>query len=669
MQFLIPKSFFTKIFSLLVALTIITLSSAGASVDALIDAGEFDQAAASAEGSDHYLNVLISTANTKNLHQHPMWLLLGHYKKSVFLGTNSQVDGADFFLAEDGKFDSQKELHASLAAFFSIKPVEHSKYSAQCRFPARFAWLDEQLNFDTTKLAKEQCKDFESYYEAMDPDSLTVIFPSTHPNSPSSMFGHTLLRVDKKGQTDENRMLAFSINYAAQIDPEEGMFSYTVLGLSGGFPGKFMIVPYYLKLREYAQIENRDLWEYKLDLPQERLRFVLMHTFELAYTYFDYYFFTENCSYHLLSLIDVLNAEDPMTDEFWGWTIPVDTLISMQQRQLLGEGRFYPSIARKIQKRESLLSDEELGLVDEIIGAHVTKEALAQLASLESERQILILDLLTDYLRYYKIDTAEKAVSSKLSKEERMVLLHRSRIKSPSPVLAVEPPGVSPEKGHGTSRVGVAAGLEGDKPFGDIEWRPAYHDDMDSSAGFASNSGLEFMRVKLRYLPDGQDILLQQLNVLNIVSFEPRSRFFRNLSWRANVGWERFQLDADSDASGNFHGSGGVGLSYELSNNMTSLLYAFVDGQLLVSPDYEEHYSILPMANLGYIVEPLLGLRLKLEGSISRSVLGKEVQIGELGLVSSYALSRQTNFRLEARQRILQGARQETVKASLFYYF
>ena len=69
-------------------------------------------------------------------------------------------------------------------------------------------------------------------------------------NNPSSMFGHTLLRIDQKGQTEQTRLLAYAINYAANVTTENGL-AYAALGVSGGFQGFFSIMPYYLKVKEY----------------------------------------------------------------------------------------------------------------------------------------------------------------------------------------------------------------------------------------------------------------------------------------------------------------------------------------------------------------------------------------------------------------------------------
>src|SRR5579884_3918339 len=262
------------------------------------------QAAWAAAPSDPpYLSTLLARAAALNLAGDRYWHLLLHYRGTVWGGVTSEADDPGFFLAPDGKTNPQAELAATLRQFFSTDLVGRSKQLAQCAFIARYTWLKEQLAFDDTQLPPLRCERFENWYRELSPMGITVIFPSAFMNNPASMFGHTLLRIDQKGQTEQTRILAYTINYAADVPPNEGV-SYAVKGIFGGYKGYFSTVPYYLKVQEYRDIENRDIWEYRLNLTQPQIRRLLMHAWELGNAYFDYFFFKENCSYHLLSLLE-----------------------------------------------------------------------------------------------------------------------------------------------------------------------------------------------------------------------------------------------------------------------------------------------------------------------------------------------------------------------------
>src|SRR6185503_11289882 len=97
-------------------------------------------------------------------------------------------------------------------------------------------------------------------------------------------------------------------------------------GLTGGFPGRFYVMPYYVKVQEYSNIESRDLWEYQLALSPEQVRRLVMHAWETRSTHFDYFFFTRNCSYYLLTLLEAAAPELHLIDQFPGHVIPSDTV-------------------------------------------------------------------------------------------------------------------------------------------------------------------------------------------------------------------------------------------------------------------------------------------------------------------------------------------------------
>ena len=235
-----------------------------------------------AESSDPtYLTELVRQATESRLAEARMWHVLLHYRKNVFGGYTSEADDPGFFLSPDGKTDPQAELTATLVKLFSPELVGRSRQPAQCAFIARYTWLKDVLSIDDGRLPPLPCERFHNWYHELNPQSITLVFPSAYMNNPSSMFGHTLLRIDQKGQTEQTRILAYTINYAADVPRDEGV-SFAVKGIFGGYKGYFSTVPYYLKVREYRDIENRDIWEYRLNLTDDQVRRMLMHAWELG---------------------------------------------------------------------------------------------------------------------------------------------------------------------------------------------------------------------------------------------------------------------------------------------------------------------------------------------------------------------------------------------------
>ena len=308
-----------------------------------------------------YLADLIARATAMQLADQHEWHVLLHYRRTLWGGIESMQDDPGFFLDPQGKTNSQAELIATLTNFYSEEPVGRSKQPAQCAFVARYHWLKERLEFDDARLPPLPCERFTQWFEEFNADTISIIFPTGFMNNPSSMFGHTFLRVDAKGQTPQTRILAYTINYAAQLPPNAGP-EYAVKGVFGAYQGYFSTIPYYLKVQEYRDIENRDIWEYRLNLSPLQVKRLLMHAWELGNSYFDYFFFGENCAYHILSLVEAAEPSAHLLDHFPVYTIPVDTVRWIQDSTgLIGEVVARPSRSTLVRRKREAMDGAEIG--------------------------------------------------------------------------------------------------------------------------------------------------------------------------------------------------------------------------------------------------------------------------------------------------------------------
>ncbi|MCY1489287.1 hypothetical protein D9M68_230100 [compost metagenome] len=127
------------------------------------------------------------------LADHPSWIALGHYETGKLGGWRSYVDDDEFFLAADGDSNPRAELAATLAALY--QPASLADRHPQCIYPARTRWLRDQLQLGD--LPQPDCTEFAAWFRDVAPHSTVLVFPAAYLNSPSSMFGHTLLRIDQ----------------------------------------------------------------------------------------------------------------------------------------------------------------------------------------------------------------------------------------------------------------------------------------------------------------------------------------------------------------------------------------------------------------------------------------------------------------------------------------
>jgi hypothetical protein len=504
---------------------------------------------AGAEGaSDGWALVeLQAAADAAALHDEPYWRVLLHYR-DTWRGPVSRIDDPAFFLAPDGKTNPRAELHATLAGLFEPVAEGGERRHPVCRFPARLAWLREQLPLDAAPRPPAPCEEFEQVLTFLDPTAATLIFPAAYMNSPASMFGHTLLVFESRNQ---NRLLARAVNYAAVTQETFGPL-FTFKGITGMYRGYYSIEPYYDLVERYNDISHRDMWEYELDLTPAEVRRMVSHTWELQEIYSRYYFFTENCSYNLLHLLDAARPALGLRNVFGGWVIPVDTVKAVRERGLVRAVRYRPSKASIIRHLAGGIDEDGQALA--LAMANGTREPPA--AAEETQDKAIparILELAAEYTQY--LYTTE-ALPPQAYRERLLPLLKaRSRLG----IVPMDPPPEPsrPDRGHNPWRVGLGGGIQRGDGFLSLATRPAYHALTDCETGYDPGAQIQFADIEARYFPERDEALLQHVDAVHVLSLTPRDAFFAPSSWRMAAGARQVASGIDGDRLAAYVHTGG----------------------------------------------------------------------------------------------------------------
>src|SRR5262249_34312130 len=146
-------------------------------------------------------------------------------------------------------------------------------------------------------------------------------------------------------------------------------------GLFGFFHGEFSARPYFYKVREYADYESRDLWEYELSLDQRQLGMLVAHLWELGQTWFDYYYVTENCSYHILGVLEAADSRIDLLSHLGVATLPADSVKALFANPgLVRAIRFRPSGRTQLEARTAGLTGADLDAVERLSDGGDAKE-------------------------------------------------------------------------------------------------------------------------------------------------------------------------------------------------------------------------------------------------------------------------------------------------------
>lgn len=518
---------------------------------------------------------LVALARARRLQEAVTWRRLLHYRQGWF-GGESQARSPSFFLAKDGAEDPAAELEATLRGLVRPwRPADAREQHPFCRFPARLAWLTRELGIDWARLPTRRCPRWEQFQQLLQPRGVTLVFSAYYLNNPASAFGHTFLRFDKVpvGQPQRQELLDYGVDFSAEVDTGNALL-YAFKGMTGMFPGVFKKLPYYYKVREYADYESRDLWQYQLELSQAEVEFLLAHVWELGSTVFAYYYLTENCSYHVLSAVEVVRPSMELVSRL-GWPVlPAETVRALRSVPgLIGAVTYRPSNRSQFARRVQRLSAEERAFVVALLEDPATPTP----EGLSLERQAAALDAALDLgdQRWAKELVFDAPTEGK--RHQQALLSRRARLGVRSPPLEVVIPwGEAPHLSHGPRRAELGSGwsrVDGWHHLATL--RVAVHSLDDPAQGYPDGTSLEFFPLRLRYSVGSHRLSLDEAYFVRVSSLSPLSRFEQAWSWRLRLGAERLYDAGCQDCLAGVLGFAAGGTLSALDDAL--LLYGLVD--------------------------------------------------------------------------------------------
>jgi len=571
-----------------------------------------------------YLPELLAAARNRSLSEDRSWLRLGHWRKRLLGGWESEADGPGLFLSPQGKRDPAAELEATLSGFFAAgdgapsdrKLADPSLEHPQCRFPARFAWLAAALRIDLERLPPRSCPRFEAFWRRVSARSVTLVFSSYYLNNPASAFGHTFLRLGKEEVASSGERLDLidqAVDFAAVTDTSNAIL-YAFEGLFGLFRGEFSARPYFYKVREYADYESRDLWEYELSLDQRQVAKLVGHLWELGQTWFDYYYVTENCSYHVLGALEAADSNLELLSHLGPATLPADSVKALFANPgLIRAVRFRASARTQLGARTAGLTGDDLDAVQRLAEGGDS----ASLDAMSTDEHVRVIDAaldLVDVRHGRDIVTGANPAADVL---RQRLLEKRSAIGVPSPPLIIPAPSAGgPERGHGSMRFGLGAMTSREDGAALLaEGRLALHDLADPPAGFSPRTQIEFFKLRLSVADRRRALRLEEASLVEVTSLNPIERFERRISWKMRVGATRV-VDGGCDGcvAGLLAVGGGPGL-VSAGGAFSAALTA--DAELLAAPELRglSGRGVRPGVGPGVLLRLLAGERAALVGT------------------------------------------------------
>jgi hypothetical protein len=259
---------------------------------------------------------------------------------------------------------------------------------------------------------------------------------------------------------------------------------------------------------------------------------MVRHIWELQHINSWYYFFDENCSYHMLWLTEIARPGIHLRDHFFYYVIPPETVRAFEDESLVGEKHFRPSKRTKLLAYERQLSPRGIDAVRSLTIGTIHSNDLKAIELDDKERRF-VLEASAELVEYDYIE-------GKMSKDDYAARYHELLVARATLGSGNElpiPSKSNPDTAHHAARVEIAQGwFEHRSPLL-IGWRPAFHDLSEDDTGHLAGAQIEFLDTLIGI--DKEKVSLEKLTVLSLASITPVSHFFKPLSWRMKSGWDR----------------------------------------------------------------------------------------------------------------------------------
>lgn len=531
-----------------------------------------------------------SAASERNLYEETTWLRLSHYNKNyISSGYTSDILAQNFFLHVNGRTDPQLEFLTTLNRFKEAVKSPINNDNIICKYPARFLWFKSKRIIEHRIDPLMHCPDLRLWAKPQNLKSASIVLVTEHLGNPASSFGHLLLKIDNSPGANQTELLDQSINYGAVVPENENGFIYALFGLFGGYTASYTAKDVFEETHIYLNRELRDLWEYRLKLDNEQLRFLVAHLWEMIGQPFEYYFIHDNCALKMAQLLEIVFDKELITKSYH-WQIPSKVIHRVNEEGLIHtEPQLIKSAERKV-----LDSFDQLDVNDQAIFKIIIQNPEVNiLSSLSVERQINISNLLVLYYQYriYHSDDDQ----SNFNELKNKWLFYRIKLPAETSSSILPTTIESPVLGHRPSKLSMGLdyfGSSQDQEY--LNLAANSHDLLSYPAG--SNPNSEFIALDLTLANRNNNLSLEKFIFTRLAKYKtPDQVVFLDsgLSWRGELGYDSENISIDYSG---WYLIAGLGKTYGSAEGM---YFVFLDTEIHeINHNYK---TVQPLLNIGIL--------------------------------------------------------------------
>jgi len=214
------------------------------------------------------------------------------------------------------------------------------------------------------------------------------------------------------------------------------------------------------------------------------------HIWEIRDVRSPYYFFTRNCSYEMLWLLEAARPGAGLRERFTFEVIPLETVHAANGEKLVRTTGYRPSKRSRIEAYKTVLQGDEIEAAKSLAKGDMGVSGLDEKV-LPVQKRRYILEASIELVQYYY-------QKGELEKESYLDIFHnltsaRAALGRADRVEPKRPP--DPLKSHRARRVVAGVASVDSEAAAYFGLRPAYHDLTDPLYGFLRGTQIEFMNM------------------------------------------------------------------------------------------------------------------------------------------------------------------------------
>jgi hypothetical protein len=296
---------------------------------------------------------ILELAQKTSLHNAPLWRAILQKKNNKILN-----DSSNLWITSSA--DIKEELEATIQLVFRNP-------NTACRFPARKRLIEKKLDLDVGSLSLVKCQNYQEFVDSVPIESLFLIYASESVTSASSMMGHIMLRMDGKNKTQN--FVQHGITFFTELD-SINIPKILYDSLFVGKEGYFQVAPYAPFQQHYRNVEQRNIWEYKLNLNDFEKLLIRDMVWELGQSNLPYFFHTYNCA-TVTQLLLALGNPKQLAD-MADWLTPLDVVKFAHSNNRVESTQVIPSDRWKINALSVQLNEHKMEKVaDSVINMNI----------------------------------------------------------------------------------------------------------------------------------------------------------------------------------------------------------------------------------------------------------------------------------------------------------